>query len=72
MPYQEISLYALLGSPNPGKMRLIGFIKGVKAIVLLYIGSNHNFIDTSVVAKVALVLQRAIMEVKITNVCNKE
>lgn len=67
MIYQEISLYALLGSPNPGTMRLIGFIKGVKVIILVCIGSNHNFIETSVVAKVALVLQRAVMEVKITN-----
>lgn len=67
MNYLEISLNALLGSPNPGIMRLIGFIKGVRVTILLDIGNNHNFIDPSIITKVALVMQGVAMEVKIVD-----
>lgn len=67
MTYLEISLNALLGSPNLGTMRLIGFIKGVKATILLDTGNNHNFFDPFIITKAALVMQEAAMEVKIAD-----
>lgn len=56
MNYLEISLNALLGSLNPGTMRLIGFIKGVRVTILLDTSNNHNFIDPSIITKVVLVM----------------
>ena len=65
--YPEISLYALLGSLNPGTMRLIGFIKGVRVTILLDTGSNHNFIDPTIVSKATLTKQSSVLEVKIAD-----
>ena len=43
----EITLYALLGSPSPGTMRVLGRINHQELIILIDKGSTHNFLDTS-------------------------
>jgi len=42
----EITLYALLGSPSLGTMRVLGRINHQEMIILIDIGSIHNFLDT--------------------------
>ena len=41
----EITLYALLGSPSPGKMRVLARIKQQEMVILIDSGSTHNFLD---------------------------
>ena len=41
----KITLNALLGSLSPKTMRVISKINNYKAVVLLDIGSTHNFLD---------------------------
>uniref|UniRef100_A0A2N9HQY9 RNA-directed DNA polymerase n=1 Tax=Fagus sylvatica TaxID=28930 RepID=A0A2N9HQY9_FAGSY len=41
----EITLCALLGSTSPSTMRVVACINGKKAVVLIDIGSTHNFLD---------------------------
>ena len=43
----EITLYALLGSPSLGIMRVLGRINHQEMIILIDISSTHNFLDTS-------------------------
>ena len=45
----EITLYALVGSPTPGTVRVKGRIKSVSLVVLVDSGSTHNFIDAYVI-----------------------
>ena len=45
----EITLYALVGSPTPGTMRVKGRIKSISLVVLVDSGSTHHFIDASVI-----------------------
>ena len=39
----EITLYALLGSPSPGTMRVLARIKQQEMVILIDSGSTHNF-----------------------------
>ena len=41
----EISVDALVGLSTPQTMKIVGYIKKQKVIVLIYLGSTHNFID---------------------------
>jgi hypothetical protein len=41
----EISLNAIMGTPTPKTMRLIGGLMNRKVIVLIDLGSTHNFVD---------------------------
>lgn len=44
----EITLYALVGSPTPGTMRVKGKIIRECLIILLDSSSSHNFIDAAI------------------------
>ena len=64
----EITLYALLGSPSPGTMRIKGKINGHWLIILIDIGSTHNFVDAAMVFVLQLPLDSSItFEVKVAN-----
>ena len=41
----EITLYALLGSPFSGTMRVLARIKQQEMVTLIDSGSTHNFLD---------------------------
>ena len=43
----EITLYALLGSPSPGTMRVWSRINHQDVLILIDNGSTHNFLDVS-------------------------
>ena len=45
----EITLYALVGSPTPGTMRVKGKVQSVSLVILVDSRSTHNFIDIAVV-----------------------
>ena len=45
----EITLYAPTGTPTPGTIRVKGRINGSRLVVLIDIGSTHNFVDASLV-----------------------
>lgn len=44
----EISLNAMIGAPCPRTMRMVGRINQVDVIILVDIGSTHNFLDPKV------------------------
>jgi hypothetical protein len=41
----EISINALVGLSVPQTLEIVGYIKKQKLIVLIDLGSTHNFID---------------------------
>ena len=43
--FAKITLYALLGSPSPGTMRIWGRINHHDMVILIDSGSTHNFLD---------------------------
>ena len=64
----EISLYALLGSPSRGTMRMRGKINGHWITILIDIGSTHNFLDTAILVILQLSLDLTLtFEVKVAN-----
>ena len=64
----EISLYALLGSPSRGTMRMRGKINGHWITILIDIGSTHNFLDTAILVVLQLSLDLTLtFEVKVAN-----
>ncbi|XP_075650145.1 uncharacterized protein LOC142620705 [Castanea sativa] len=64
----DITLYALIGCPSPGTMRVLGQIKGHWAIILLDTGSSHNFLDSGLVRTLQLVVDTTkILEVRVAN-----
>ena len=64
----EITLYALLGSPSLGTMRVKGRINGQLITILIDIGSTHNFLDTVILATLQLSLDPTLtFEVKVVN-----
>ena len=64
----EITLYALLGSPLPGTMRVRGKINGHWVAILIDFGSTHNFLDTAILAILQLSLEPILtFEVKMAN-----
>lgn len=64
----EITLYALLGSPSPGTMRIKGKINRHWVVILIDTGSTHNFLDVAILSKLQLCLDPTIsFEVKVAN-----
>ena len=64
----EITLYALLGSPSPGRMRIRGIINGHWVIILIDTSSTHNFLDAAILSKLQLQLDLTVsFEVKVGN-----
>jgi hypothetical protein len=49
--FVKISRHAIIESPNPKTMKLLGWIRNQSVVILLYTGSTHNFMDTSMVNK---------------------
>ncbi|KAF5447657.1 hypothetical protein F2P56_033191, partial [Juglans regia] len=47
----EISLHAIIGSISPKTMRIRGKIGNQELVVLIDLGSTHNFVDPSVIKK---------------------
>ena len=43
----EITLYALLGSPSPGTMKVLARIRQQEMVILIDCGSTHNFLDAA-------------------------
>ena len=63
-----ITLYALTGTPTPGTMRVRGNIIGSGLVLLVDIGSTHNFVDALVVSSLQLKVDVSrILEVKVAN-----
>ena len=63
----EITLYALLGSPSPGTMRIKGKINGHWVVILIDTGSTHNFLDAAIISKLQLFLDPTVsFEVRAT------
>lgn len=64
----EITLYALVGTPTSGTIRLKGKINGHWVIILIDTGSTHNFVDSSVIPILQLpVTSTERFEVKVAN-----
>nr|XP_023907237.1 uncharacterized protein LOC112018933 [Quercus suber] len=64
----EITLYALVGSPNPGTMRVNGKVNSVSLVILVDSGSTHNFIDAAVISVLHIHVDKSqILEVKVAN-----
>ena len=68
MAEAEITLYALLGSPSPGTLRIKGKINGYRVVILLDTSSTHNFLDAAILSKLQLCLDPTVsFEVKVAN-----
>ena len=64
----EITLYALTGTPTPSTMRVRGKVNGNGLVILIDIGSIHNFVDASLVSGLQLMVDVSkILEVKVAN-----
>ncbi|XP_075659120.1 uncharacterized protein LOC142628999 [Castanea sativa] len=64
----EITLYALLGSPSLGTIRIKGKINGHWVLILIDTGSTHNFLDAAILSKLQLCLDLTVsFEVKVAN-----
>jgi hypothetical protein len=50
----EISLHAISGSVAPKTMRLVGWIRNHRVVILIDSGSTHNFIDLHAIPKLSL------------------
>ena len=61
-------MYALIGTPTPGTMRVKGKINGSGLVILVDISSTHNFVDASLVSSLQLRVDVIkISEVKVAN-----
>lgn len=64
----EITLYALVGTPTPGIMRVRGKVNGNGLVILIDTGSTHNFVDASLVSGLQLRVDVSkVLEVKVAN-----
>ena len=64
----NITLYALLGSPSPSTMRIKGRINGHWIVILIDIGSTHNFLDAAILSRLHLLVDPTVsFEVKVVN-----
>ena len=64
----EITLFAFLGSPSPGTMRIHGKLNGHCLVILIDTRSTHNFVDAAMVSILQLPLDHSItFEVKVAN-----
>jgi hypothetical protein len=52
--FPEISLNAITGTPSPKTMRLVGFLRLHRVVILIDSGSTHNFVDTKLAANLGL------------------
>ena len=63
-----ITLYALIGTPIPGTMRVKGNVNGNGLVILIDTGSTHNFVDASLVTGLQLRVDVSkVLEVKVAN-----
>jgi len=68
VPEPEISLHAIAGAINPNTMRLIGWIKHQRVVILLDSGSTHNFLDPSILRKLFLPVDATMqLQVRVAN-----
>ena len=64
----EITLYALIGNPTPGTMRVSGRIEKEGLVILLDSGSTHKFIDVSLLSKLHIPVDTTpVLDVKVAN-----
>ena len=64
----EITLFALVGSPTPGTMRVKGKVNFVSLVILVDSRSNHNFIDVAVISVHHIPVDKSqILEVNVAN-----
>lgn len=64
----KISLNAIFRAPCPKTMRLLGWINQVEVVVLVDIGSIHNFLNLKVAKRAGLIIDPIqTLEVKIAN-----
>jgi hypothetical protein len=50
----KISIHAILGSPSPNTMRIVGIIQHQMVVILVDSGSIYNFLDPAIVSKARL------------------
>ena len=63
-----ITLYVLTRTPTPGTMRVRGNINGSGLVILVNIGSTHNFVDALLVSSLQLKVDVSrILEIKVAN-----
>ncbi|KAF5447056.1 hypothetical protein F2P56_032635 [Juglans regia] len=63
-----ISIQALVGTPSPKTMRVLGHIKKRRLTILIDSGSTYNFVDTAVASKCGLTIQQSDpLQVRIAN-----
>ena len=63
-----ITLYTLSGTPTSSSMRVIGKVKHKSMVILIDLGSTHNFVDTSLFSQLHIhVDSTQILEVKVAN-----
>ena len=63
-----ITLYALSGTPTSGTMRVIGRIMHKSLVVLIDLGSTHNFVDTSLFSQLHIPVDTSqVLGVKVAN-----
>jgi hypothetical protein len=64
----EISLNAIIETPNPKTMRMIGIIKGQQVTILIDLGRTHNFVDEQVAKLIGLKsTSKNVIKVRIAN-----
>ena len=64
----EITLYALIGTPTPGTIRVKGKINGSGLVILVDTSSTHNFVEALLVSSLQLKVDVSrILEVKVAN-----
>ena len=64
----EITLYTLTRTLTPGSMRVRGKVHGSGLVILIDIGSTHNFVDASLVSGLQLRIDVSkVLEVKVAN-----
>ena len=64
----KITLYALVGSPSLGTMRIEGKIQGHCSVILIDTGSTHNFLDVGLCSSLKLAIDPALaFDMKIAN-----
>jgi hypothetical protein len=52
--FPEISLNAIIGTPHPKTMRLVGFLKLYPIVILIDSGSTQNFVHTKLAATLGI------------------
>ena len=64
----EITLYALMGTPTPGTIRVKGKINGSGLVILVDTSSTHNFVEALLVSSFRLKVDVSrILEVRVAN-----